>query len=174
MQALPPSFVQRRACRTSCIATTRTCVHYLSGNLLAAVRRILFFVLERRNTPFAHQPITIVPLSTRGDIFSVSSGGIDAYNSGLACVLYFFATHLARTLGFPGCPLSVSAHPVLMGAFTVSRRRTSQGTLVHISWRRMYPTSSRLAFAHSSGSSHPPLMSSQCRPSHKLSSSCSS
>ena len=56
---------------------------------------------------------------------SASSGGLDAYNSGLACVLYSFATHLARALGFPDCPLSVSAHPVLMGAFPVSRRHTS-------------------------------------------------
>ena len=81
---------------------------------------------------------------------TLACGCVDAYNSGLACVLYFSATHLARTLGFRGCPLSVSAHPVLMGAFPVSRRHTSLGTLVCILWRRMYSASSRLASAHSS------------------------
>ena len=96
----------------------------------------------------------------------------DAYSSGLACVLYSFATHLARTLGFPGCPLSVSAHPVLMGAITVSRRQVSLETVVYILWRRMYSTSSRLALAYSSRSSHPLLLSSQCHPSHTLSNSC--
>ena len=82
--------------------------------------------------------------------------------------------YLARTLGFPGCPLSVSAYPVLMGALPISRRHTSLGTLVRMLWRRMYSTSSRPALAHSSGSSHPPLLSSQCHHSHMLSSSCSS
>ena len=51
-QALPPNFVRRRVCRTSCTATARTCVRHPPGNLLAAVRRILFFVLERGSTPF--------------------------------------------------------------------------------------------------------------------------
>ena len=50
-------------------------------------------------------------------------------------------------LGFPGCALSVSAHPVLMDALPVSREHTSLETLVHILWRRMYSTSSRLALA---------------------------
>ena len=51
MQTLPPHFLQRRACPTSCIAAVRTCVHHLLDNLLTAIRRIRFFVMERRNTP---------------------------------------------------------------------------------------------------------------------------
>ena len=113
----------------------------------------------------SRSPVAISDSTT----FSASNGGVDAYSSGLACVLYSFATHLARTLGCPGCPLSVSAHPVLMGAFPVSRKHTSLGPLTYILCRRMYPTSSRLALAHSFGSSHPPLLSSQCHPSHTLS-----
>ena len=57
MPALLPNFVRRRACHTSYIATTRTCVGHLIGNLLAAIRQILFFVLERGSTPFARQPV---------------------------------------------------------------------------------------------------------------------
>ena len=50
---------------------------------------------------------------------------------------------------FPGCPLSVSAHPVLIGAFPISRKHTSLGTLTYIILcRRMHSTSSRLALAH--------------------------
>ena len=131
MQALPPNFLRRRACRTGGIATVRTCVHPLSGNLLTAILRKLFFVKERRHKSFARQPMPRLfpprlPVETPDNTtFIASSGGVDAYNSGLACVLYLFATHLARTLGFPGCPLTVSAHPVLIGVFTVSRRHVS-------------------------------------------------
>ena len=66
-----------------------------------------------------------------------------------------------------GCPLSVSAHPVITGALPVSREQVSLEILVYILWRRMYSTSSRLAWAHNSGSSHPALLSSQSQPSHK-------
>ena len=96
--------------------------------------------------------------------FSASSGGVDTYISGLACVLYSFATHLARTLGFPGCPLPLSSHPVLLDALPISRGHTFLVTLLYILWRRMYSSSSRLALAHSSRSSHPPVLSSQCHP----------
>ena len=180
MPAPLPTYVQRRLCPTDCIAVARTCARHLAGSPQVAIRQTPFFVLERGNTPFARPrgpqpfpprlPVAVSDSTT----FSASSGGVDAYSSGLACVLYSFATHLSRTLGSPGCPLSVSAHPVLMGALPVSRRHTSLETLVYILWRRMYSTSSRLALAHSSGSSHPPLLSSQCQPSHTLSSSCSS
>ena len=51
MEALPPNFVRRRACRASCIAVPRTCVRHLPCSLLASVRQIRFFVLERRSTP---------------------------------------------------------------------------------------------------------------------------
>ena len=88
----------------------------------AAVRRILFFALERGSTPFAHrrvpQPFLHVYPWRFSDstTFSASSGGVDACNSGLACVLYSFATHLARwaSLAAPrpscldGCPLRLA------------------------------------------------------------------
>ena len=57
MQALPPNFVRRRVCRTSCIPKARTCVRHLPGNHLATVRQILFFVLERKSTPLARRPV---------------------------------------------------------------------------------------------------------------------
>ena len=157
---------------TSCIATARTCVRHLPGNPLAADRRILFFVLERGSTPCARRPMP-QPFLSDSTAFIASSGGVDAYNSGVACVLHSFATHLARTLGSPGCPLPVSAQPVLMGALPVSRKHNSLGTPMYILWRRMYSTSSRLALAHSSGSTRPSCHPNAI-PSHKLSSSCSS
>ena len=125
MQLLPSYFVRRRVSRTSCTATARTCARRQPGDLLAAVRRILFFVLERRSTPFARRPVPqpflhVHPWRSDSTNFSPSSGGVDAYNSGLACVLYSFATHLACALGFLSCSLSVSAHPVLMGALPVT------------------------------------------------------
>ena len=52
------------------------------------------------------------------------------------CVCLVFLRDPPRTSGFPDCPLSVSAHPVLMSAFSVSRRHTSLETLVHIFWRQ--------------------------------------
>ena len=132
MQALPPNFVRRRACRTSCIATARTCVHHLPGNLLTAIRRILFFVMERRSTPFARQPMPqlflhVYPWRPPTALLSAPTAA-----ACLACVLYSFATHLARTLAFPGCSLSVSPHPVLMGAFPVSRGHASGDSRVHL------------------------------------------
>ena len=121
MLALPPNFVRRRACCTNCIATARTCARHLPSTSATTFR--------------PRSPVAISDSTT----FSGSSGGVDAYDSGLACVLYSFAAHLARTLAsLVGCPLSVSAHPILMGAFPVSRRHTSHGIPVYILWRRMY------------------------------------
>ena len=161
-----PNFVRRHVCRTGCIARVRTYVRHPAGSPRAAIRQTLFFVLECKSTPSARRQMPVpFPhvhlLRSDSTIFSASNGGVDAYSSGLACVLYSFATRLARTLAFPGCPLSVSAHPVLMGAFPVSRKHTSLGTLTYILCRRMYSTSSLLALAHSSGSSHRLC----CRPS---------
>ena len=85
------------------------------------------YALRKSTTTFSPRLPVVTSDSTT---VSASSGGVDAYNSRLACVLYSFATHLARTLGVPGCPLSVSTHPVLMGAFPISRGHVSLGTLV--------------------------------------------
>ena len=49
-----------------------------------------------RNFP-PRSPLAISDSTT----LSASSDGVDADSSGLACVLHSFATHLARTLGFP-------------------------------------------------------------------------
>ena len=164
-----PNFVRRHVCRTGCIGAVHTCVRHQAGGPQAAIRQKPSFLLERKKYALrtstsasafpSRSPVAISDSTT----FSASDGGVDAYSSGLACVLYSFATHLARTLGFPGCPLSVSAHHVLMGAFPVSRRHTSLGTLTYILCRRMYATSSCPALAHSSGSSHPPLLSASTR-----------
>ena len=127
MQPLPPNFVRRRACRTSCIATARICVHHLPGSnstnsLLrdGAWKYVLRTLANATQFPPSF-PVAISDSTT----FSASSGGLDAYNSGLACVLYSFATHLSRTLGFPGCTLSISTHPVLMSALRFTQARLS-------------------------------------------------
>ena len=144
MQILPPNFVRHRTCRTSCIATALTCVHGLPGNLLAATRRRLFFVMEPQL--FLH----VYPWTSDSTTFSAFSVGVDAHNC-LVGVVDSFATHLARTVTFLGSPLSVSAHPVLMGAFPVSRRHASLETLVCILWRRMYSTSHVLPWRTAQG-----------------------
>ena len=148
MPAPSPSF----ASSTSCIVTARTCVRHLAGSPRAAARQKLFFVLERSSTLSERQPVPppflhACPWRSPTARLSVLPMAV------LTCTvvasrasLYSFATHLARTLGFPGCPLSVSAYPVLMGALPVSRGHTSLETLVYILWRRMYSTSSRLAW----------------------------
>ena len=120
---------RRRACRTSCVATARTCGRHLPGSPLISTKTLLrvgaWNALRTSTSATTFLPRSPVAISDCS--FSASSGGVDAYNSGLAFVLYSFATHLARTFGFPGCSLSVSAHPVLMGAHSVSRRHASLG-----------------------------------------------
>ena len=56
----PPNFGRRRACRSSCIATARTCARH------QAVRRIHFFVLEGKSTAFTSA--TTFPSLARGDL----------------------------------------------------------------------------------------------------------
>ena len=95
-------------------------------------------MMERGSTPFARQPMPHFPprspvATSDNSSFSSSSGGVDTYNSGH---VFLRDPHRARTLGFPGCPLSVSAHPVLMGALPVSRWHASLGTLLYVlPWR---------------------------------------
>ena len=65
------------------------------------------------------------------------------------CVLDSFETHLARTSGFPGCPLSVSAHPVRNGC-PVSRKHALPEYSRKSCGDGCTPLPSRLALAHSS------------------------
>ena len=133
MPAPLPNCVQRRECPTDCIAIARTSARHLADGPRAAIRQTpFFFVLERRNTPFTSTKATTSPprlavAISNNTTFGASSGGVD-------CVLYSFTTHLARTLGFPGCPLSVSAHPILMCALPLSRRQahSSGDSCVHL------------------------------------------
>ena len=151
-------------CCISWIAAARTCVRHLPGTLLAAVRRIFFFVLERRSTPFAHQPVpqTFPVAISDSTTFSASSGGVDANNSGLACVLNSFAINV----GLPWLPL-VSLSPSCL-----------DGCLARLAWARLQGHSCTSCgdectpLLHSSETNHWPLLSSQCHPLHNLSSSC--
>ena len=59
----------------------------------------------RTSTSATNFPPRLPVAITDSTTLSASSGGVDVYNSGLACVLYSFVTHLKRPLGFPGCPL---------------------------------------------------------------------
>ena len=111
-------------------------------------------VMECRNTPFARRQVPQLfpprlPMATPDSTtFRASSGGVEAYNSGLACVLCPFATHLARTLVFPGLSLPLSTHRVLVGAIPVSRRHVSLWALSCTSCDdECTPISSRLALA---------------------------
>ena len=124
----PPNFVRHRACHTSCIAAARTCAQHLPGSPLAEVRRLLSFVLERRLSASQPMPLLflhICPWRSPTAQPSAPQAASSTRATLVACVLYSFATHLARTLGFPGCPVSVSVHPVLMGALPASRRQVS-------------------------------------------------
>ena len=57
MQVLPHNFARRHACRISCIATVRTCVHQLPCSLPGAIQLILSFVMDRGNTSFARRQV---------------------------------------------------------------------------------------------------------------------
>ena len=127
----------------------------------------------RTSTRAATIPPRLPWRSQTAELSASPAAGVDAHSSGLACVLYSFTTHLARTLGFPGCPLSVSAHPVLMGAL-----RSRVGTLP---WRLLCTSCGNECtplllvslWRTALDQAHPPLLSFQCQPSHTLSSSCS-
>ena len=100
--------------------------HVFITCLVILWRPLLSFAMKRRNTPFARRRAPQLFLHVHPwQPLSASNGGVEAYDSGLACVLYSFATHLARTWSFPDCLLSVSTLSVLMGAFPVSRRHVS-------------------------------------------------
>ena len=79
-------------------------------------------MLERRSTPFARQPVPQPFLHAcpwRSPTALLSAPPVVASTRttlALRASCIPVATHLARTLGFPGCPLSISAHAVLMGA----------------------------------------------------------
>ena len=126
MQALP----RRHVCRTSCIATARTFVRHLLGNLLA-VRRILEDE-ERRSTPFAHRPLPqpflqVHPWRSPTALLSAPPAAVSTRST-----LVSRARDPPRAhVGLPWLSL-VSAHPVLMGAFPSSRRNVSLVTLVYI------------------------------------------
>ena len=116
MQDLPPNAVRRRACRTSCIVTT---AHVFVTCLVIFWRQFdkypSCWSVEIR-PPHENQCHNLSSALTRGDLRQHCFQRLQ-----WRCR----RVHLARTLGFPGCPLSVSAHSVLMGAFSVSRRHTS-------------------------------------------------
>ena len=88
-----PKILLRHACRTGCIAAAHTCVRHPAGSPRSAVRQTLFFVLEHKKyalrtstnaSTFPSRPPVAISDSTT---FSASNG-VDAYSSGLACVLY--------------------------------------------------------------------------------------
>ena len=153
--ALPPSFVRRRACRASCSAAVRTCARHLPGGPLAVVRRILCFVLERRNTPFERRPVPQPFLHvhpwrspTRFSAPPVAASTRTTLASRASCIS---SRQTCAHVGLPWLPF-VSLRPSYLDVLC---RHTSLGTLVYILRRRKYSTSSRLALAHSSGSSLP-------------------
>ena len=169
-----------RAVQAVLFATARTCVHHRPGNPRAAMQLILSFVPERRSTPSARQQVPRLFLHvypwrpSDSTTFSASNGGIDAYNSGSGVRFFFLPDPPRAHDGLPWLSLSVSAHPVLLGASSrLTKARLYRDSRVHLCGDQC-TLPSRLTLAHSSGSSHPPLLPSQCHPSHTLISSCSS
>ena len=118
------NFVRRHACRTGCLAAIHTCVRL--GRQFDKYYSSCWSVKVR--PPHVDQcqylALTFACCDLRQHDFQRLQWRCRRIRL-LACVLYSFETHLARTLGFPGCPLSVSAHPVSMAAFPVSRKHTS-------------------------------------------------
>ena len=166
MQAFTLDVVRRRACPTSCIATARTCVHHLPGNLLAAIQRMLSFVMERRSTPFApNQCHNFSSTFTRGNLRQHYFQRLQRRRRRVQLWSSVCLTFLRDP---------PRAHIGLAWLSLVSLRPSCLDGCFYILWRRMYSTSSRLALAQSSGSSHPPLVSFQGHPCHKLSNACSS
>ena len=136
------------------------CARHLPGSPLVAVRQILFFLLERGSTPFAHRQVPhnflqVLPWRSPTALLSAPPAAASTRTTlaSRASCIPSRPTSRARWASLVAPHQSVSAHPVLMGALSVSRGHTSLGTLVFILWRRMYSTSSRLAWAHRSGSS---------------------
>ena len=81
------------------------------GNALAAVRQILSFVLERRSTPFARPPVPQPFLHVHSwrsptALLSAPPAAASTFST-LASRASRIPSrpHLARTLGFPGCPV---------------------------------------------------------------------
>ena len=152
-----------RARASSRHVARRTCVHLLAGSPQAEVRRIPFSVLERKSTLISHPPAPQPFLDAcpwRSLTTQLSAPRVAA----LARVT--LASHASCTppralVGLPWLPL-ISLRPSCLDG-CLSHVSKFLRTLVYILWP-----------AQSSGSSHPPWLSSQCHPSLTLSSSCSS
>ena len=90
-----PNFVRRHVCRSSCIGAVHTCVRHQAGGPQAAIRQKPSFLLERKKYGLrtstsasafpSRSPVAISDSTT----FSASDGGVDAYSSGLACLVFF-------------------------------------------------------------------------------------
>ena len=123
------------------------------------------FVLDRGSTPFARQPVPPLFLHVcpwRPPTAQLPAPPAASTRAALVLrVSCVFLRDLAPTLGFRGSPSSVSAHSVSMG---LTQARLTGDSRVHLVGDECTPPSSRHALAHSSGSSHPPLVSSQCQP----------
>ena len=138
-------------------AAARTCARLLPGSPPAAVRRKPFFVLERRSMLFARRPVAA---STHTALASRASCTPSRPTS-RACWAFLVVPVSLRPPCLDGCSSSLAqAH--FPGDSCV---HPAAANVLHFF---------RLALTHSSGSSHPPLLSSQCRASHTLSNSCSS
>ena len=135
---LPPNFVRRNACRTSCIATARSCVHHLPCHL-SAIQRIISFVMERTNKRFARRPVPQVSFHVYP--WQPPTAPLSAPLAA-ASIRRTLALRVSCTPSRPTSrarwgslvvPCQVSAYPVLMGAFPASRRHVSLGTIrVHL------------------------------------------
>ena len=151
--------MRRHVCHTSCIAAVHTCVRHPDGSPRAAIRQIHFFVLDEEvRPPHVNQcqylSFTFTCCDLRQHDFHPLQRRCRRIQLGSGVS---FATHLVCSLGFPGCPLSVSAHPVLDGGAFQFRVSTPLWELSHTSCVDGC-TPPLHVLPHSSGSSHPPFV----------------
>ena len=123
-QAPPPNFAWNLLGRTSCVATAYSSVSLSPDSPLVVIRQILSCTTVRGSTPFARRQVPQL-------FFHVHSWRSPTTPSSVPPAAVWVRTARASRplmLGFPGCPLSVSTHPVLIGAFPVSRKHVSLST----------------------------------------------
>ena len=168
--------MRRRACRTNCIATARTCVRHLPGNLLAAIQRILFFragaykYALRTSTSATTFPLHS-PVAISDTLLSAPQATVSTLATLALRVSLFHRDPPRAHVGLPWLSLVGLRPSCLVG-------RLSSLAQAHLTWESRVQLVATNVFhlltsCLGSGSRHSLLLSSQCHRSHKLNVTCS-
>ena len=178
MPAPPSNFVRRRACRTGCLATGRTRVRHLAGNLLAAVRQILSSCWSVEVRPsHVNQCRNLSSTLTCGDLRQHHFQRVQWRRRRVQLWprvrLVFLRDPPRAHVGLPWLSL-VSLRPSCLDGclHRLTWAHFSRDTRVHLVTDVLHLFTSCLGAQLRV--KPPPLLSSQYHPAHKLSSSCSS